>query len=353
MIENIKELREHLEREIKKSSRVFIVGHDVPDLPDIDAIGSAMALHELATYYGKEAYIVLGCDESKIDPLLKSVIDRNREAFHIIRKKDFLELANKKSLLILSDVNKSDRISIGDSLDRVGHTMIIDHHNEGPTTVPTKGKYISLGSSSASEIMSMVFFGGKIPMSTEVANNLLAGIYVDSKNFEFNTTEFTHEMRKRLIKIGANPELANNFLKDEYETYCRVKKLVINGTIFKKYSDSINAPINVAFTLNREKPKQIYFKADFAKAANDLVNLSGVNAGFAMGYVEPGVVQISARSGKRVNIVKIMDAMGGGGNAQLGGGRFVTDDIFALENELMGKVQLGIMDEPDEPQTQK
>ena len=352
MIEGIKELREKLESEIKEASKVFVIGHNDPD---IDSVASAVALAYLAQSYGKEAYVVIEEDDIKIESRLKAVIDQCKEPYHIIRKRDYLDLADKKSLLILTDVNKQERIRVGDSLDRIGRTMIIDHHNEGETTVPASEKFISLASSSASEIMTRVFLNGKIPIPKDIANYLLAGIYVDSKNFEFNTTETTHEMRKKLLKMGANPELANDFLKEEFETYCRVKDLVINGTIFKKYFDSIQAPVNAAFTLNRKKPKQIYLKDDLAKAANDLISLSGVNVGFAIGYVEPGVINISARSGKRVNVEAVMDAMGGGGNAQLAGGRFTTDDIFALENELMGKVPCGIIEEDQDtpPQMEK
>ena len=72
MIDNIRELKACLESEIKKSSKVFIVGHNSPDF---DAIGSAIGLFVLAEQLGKKAYIILDDDEFKMEPGVKKIID--------------------------------------------------------------------------------------------------------------------------------------------------------------------------------------------------------------------------------------------------------------------------------------
>ena len=81
-----KDMTTSLVDEIKKSSKVFIVGHNNPDL---DSIGSAIGLQHLATSYGKKAYIIVGDDETKIDPGAKKIIDANREKYKIINMKKF------------------------------------------------------------------------------------------------------------------------------------------------------------------------------------------------------------------------------------------------------------------------
>ena len=56
MSENVRGLKQLLERLLKTSSKVFIVGHKEPDY---DSIGSSIGLQALCKALGKEAYIVL------------------------------------------------------------------------------------------------------------------------------------------------------------------------------------------------------------------------------------------------------------------------------------------------------
>ena len=344
MIEGIKELRSTLEDEIKKSSKVFIVGHNSPDF---DAIGSAIGLSVFVESQGKKAFIIVDDEVSKIEPGVKKIIDSSREYFRYITKADFLKKSDKKSLLIVTDVNKKPMISVGDSLDRVGRVIIIDHHNEDETTIETEEKYISQEASSACEIVTRVLTSAKTPYSKDVANYLLSGISLDTKRFKQNTTDKTHEVAEKLLQNGADIDYVNNLFLEEFESYCRISNLIINGTIIKKYSESALTPLQVSFTLNRNHPEHLYIKEDYAKAADRMMKFNGMDAAFTLGFVEPGIIHISARSGKRVNVGKIMKEMGGGGNAQSAGGRIESDNIFEVEEELMQKVPYGLSEEEE------
>lgn len=353
MLESIKELRVTLEDEVKKCSRVFVVGHNSPDF---DAIGSAIGLATFAENQGKKAYIIVDDEPSKIEPGVKKIIDANRTRFNIITKEEFLALTDPKTLLIVTDVNKKSMISVGDSLAQVGTIIVIDHHSTDEDTIETPNSHISLEASSASEITSRVLHSSKTPYDKDVANYLLAGISLDTKRFKQNTTDKTHEVAEKLIRNGADIDYVNNLFLEEFESYCRISNLIINGTVIKKYSDSLLAPIQVSFTLNRNNPEQIYLKEDYAKAADRMMKFNGIDAAFTLGYVEDGVVHISARSGKRVNVGKIMKEMSGGGNAQSAGGRIENVDVLKVEKELMKKIAYGLADDEDvyeEPQVIK
>ena len=115
----------------------------------------------------------------------------------------------------------------------------------------------------------------------------------------------------------------------------------------KKYSESLLAPIQVSFTLNRTEPREIYAQEEYAKAADRMLKFIGIDAAFTLGYIDGENVHISARGGKRVNVGTIMKAMSGqcGGNAQSAGGRIKTDDIEEIERELVEKVKLGVSEE--------
>ena len=343
-IDDIKNLKRILETDIKKSSNVFIIGHTSPDF---DSIGSCIGLSVIAKALHKTPYIIVNDDETKIEPGVKKIIDDNREEFNIIKNNEFLKRKNSNSLLIVTDVNKDYMISIKDYLEDINNIIIIDHHMEDEKTIKNSKRFISLSSSSACEVTARLLGYFKIKYSTEIANYLLAGISLDTKRFKHNTTAKTHDVAEKLIERGADIDYVNKLFLEEFESYCKISNLIINGTTIKKYSENLLSPIQVSFTLNRNQPKAIYLKEDYAKAADRMMKFNGIDAAFTLGYVDENTIHISARSGKRVDVGKIMEQVYGGGNSQTAGGRVVSDNIFEIEEELMNKVYLGISDKED------
>lgn len=340
----LKELRSKLENEIKKCSRVFIIGHDGPDL---DAIGSAIGLYALAKYYKKPASIIVDDEPSKLDSSVKKVIDDCKDKYSIINKDKALEMQNPNSLLILTDVNKENMISLGSDAYKFKKIIIIDHHGENEKTIKTENKFIREDISSACEIITNILNMNKIQYGPTIANYLLAGINLDTKRFKQNVTENTHDTAEKLLHHGADTDYVNNLFLEEFESFCRISNLIINGTIIKKYSDSLLAPIQVSFTLDRNNPTNIYRKEDYAKAADRMMKFNGIDASFALGFVEPGIVHISARSTKKVNVGKILNLLHGGGNQQSAGARITTNNLLSLEDKLMKKVPEGLSEKED------
>ena len=344
MIINMKELKTKLETEICKSSKVFIIGHNSPDF---DSIGSAIGLQVYATSLNKKAYIIVNDEASKIEPGVKKIIDDNIENFNFIKKDQFEKIVNTNSILIVTDVNKDYMISVNDKLNIFKNIIIIDHHEEDENTIKTEDKYISLDASSASEIVARILNSTKTKYSSDVANYLLAGISLDTKRFKRATTAITHDVAEKLIDKGADINYVNNLFLEEFESYCRISNLIINGTIIQKYSESLLSPIQVSFTLNRNNPTEVYIKEDYAKAADRMMKFNGIDASFALGYIDKETVHISARGTKKVNVGKIMKAMGGGGNPQSAGGQIKSENILDVEKKLMDNIPEGISDEEE------
>lgn len=345
----LNELKYKLENEIKKCSHVFIIGHNGPDL---DVIGSAIGLCTLANAYKKPVSIIVNDEPSKIDSSTKKVIDDCNDKYNIIDKKTALEMVNSNSLLILTDVNKKNMISLGEDVYKFKKILIIDHHSVNSDTVKTNDKFVREDVSSASEIVAILLNMLKIPYGSTVANYLLAGINLDTKRFKQNVTEYTHDTAEKLLHHGADINYVNDLFLEEFESFCRISNLIINGTIIKKYSESLLTPIQVSFTLDRNHPEAIYMKEDYAKAADRMMKFYGIDASFALGYVEPGIVHISARSTaskgpRKVNVGAIMSHMKGGGNQQSAGTRIETDNLFSLENELMNLIPHGLSDQEE------
>ena len=342
MLEDFKDLRLALESKLKNCSSVFIVGHNGPDF---DSFGAAIGLCALSRFFYKKAYIVIDDEQTKIEPGVKKILDSEKDRYRFITKSDFEELVDDDSLLIVVDTNKEDMISIGEDLDKVKDIIVIDHHTGNDKTIKTPYKHIDLESSSACEIVFRLINSFKARIKQSEANYILAGISLDTKRFKKNTTSRTLDIAKKLIERGASVDYVNNLFLEEFESYCKISNLIVNGTAIKKISESSLTPIQISFTLNRNAPKTVYLKEDLAKAADKMLKFNGIDASFALGYLEDGTVHISARSNRRVNVGAIMSELSGGGNAQNAGSRLVADDIFEVEKLLMEKIPTGLSDD--------
>ena len=331
----IKELKEILELNIKNSSNVFVVGHNNVDL---DSIGSSIGLARLVKEYNKDVYIIVDDLRYNIQSSIISVMNSVKDDYVFITKEDVGNLVNDKSLLLVSDVNKKNMFSVGDMLDRFGDVVVIDHHTEDDNSVITPYKFIDLVVSSSSEVVARVLNYSKIKYDEKVANALLAGIELDTKRFRYNTSPKTHDAAEKLISNGANDDKVSELFLEDFDDFCKVSNLIINGTLIYKYSKTLG----VSFTLNRNNPKQIYQVEDCAKAASKMFSFKGVDAAFTLGYITEDEIHISARGNGRVDVSKVMLQLGGGGNPTCAGGKKKSDDIFAVEKELMKSVKYGV-----------
>lgn len=327
------DFRAKLDTDLKNCSNVFIIGHNEPDF---DAIGSAIGLYALSMHYDKQAYIIVNDEETKIEAGTKKIIDDNRDLIKFITRGEFLARINEKSLLIITDTNKTNMIAIRDDLDKLNKIFIIDHHETNDYTIDKGTKYIDPTASSASEIVSRILNTSRIRYSGKVANYLYAGISLDTKKLTHNTTSTTFDVVKKLINHGANGDDVRKLFLEGYEDFCRVADLVKDHTIRITYNKNSLSPITVAYTLNREKPRTIYKKEDYAKAAEQLTNFIEIDGAIAMGPVEDNIIHISMRSvdGKKLDSGKILGRCYGGGTPQSAGGRVETEDIFEVEKKL-------------------
>ena len=349
---NIKKLNEDFKEDIENSSKVFLIGHNEPDF---DSIGSCMGLATVVSFFGKEAYIIVNDNPIKLEPGVKKIIDENIDSFNFINNEKFIELADSNSLVIISDTNKDYLVSIANYLHLVKSPIIIDHHEEDSHTIVTDKKIIMTDLSSASELVTLILNYYKVKYSSDVANYLLAGISLDTKRFKQNTSSQTHDVAEKLMDHGADIDYVNTLFLEDMDAYLRINSLILNGTLIKKYTESIS-PIQISFTLNRNNPRELYFKEDCAKAADRMLKFSGIDASFALGYVDDDYVHISARGGKRVNVGKVMETINGGGTPQSAGGRVKTDDILKLEKDLTYAAKIGLPEEEiilEEPQVIK
>ena len=130
---------------------------------------------------------------------------------------------------------------------------------------------------------------------------MLAGIMLDTKNFTIRTGVRTFEAAAYLRKMGADTVEVRKLFASSMETYQQKARLVAAAEVYRGCA--------IAYTENPGEDIRIVA----AQAADELLNINGVNASFVL-YEIGGGVSISARSMGAVNVQIIMEALGGGGH---------------------------------------
>lgn len=339
-----KEIADNIEQYTKTASNVFIIGHK---RPDYDSIGAAAGILSMIEQLGKKAYIIVADDIEDIDSDIKKIMSDLGNRLNVISLERYKELKDEDSLLIMTDVNKKQRIFLTDELDSFKNILVIDHHDikEGETVDATK-LLIYPTSSSACELISQAMLykenknaKRKYNIPTDIATLLYAGIELDTERFKSRTTNVTHDVANKLIGFGADKDYINRLFRNDRATYNTIANLIVNGTIIRQYSKEFTV-LGISFNLNREFPSTIYKPEELAKAADLQVEFKDTDAAFAIGYIKTGLVGISARSSSDyINVGKIMEEMNGGGNATSAGTQLETDNIELVEDKLIHTVE--------------
>ncbi len=355
MNEELKNVKDLLKAITEADGRIIIVGHNNPDL---DSLASAIGLQTLCTALGKEAYIVLDEPEETIEPIVKKVRDDARRTHNIINMRGYSRLKKIPSTLIVTDTSKQDKIVLGDYLSDFQDIIIIDHHNPTEASIQGAKTYIPIckeqdvqnqkvKASSASEIVAQLLLLAKVDCDVDVYTYLYGGIYLDTNRFDKNVGEKTHDTTHKLCAKGANvPAVKELFLADFDEDKI-IYNLMFNGSVLKVYQYGLFNSFTVSFTLNRESPETIYKRETLAKAADRMLNYK-VDAAFTIGFIDEENIAISARSKGRIDVGKVMHAIGGGGNAQNAATQVNTTAIESLEELLSMAVNEGIFVEGED-----
>ncbi len=130
----IKNLKVNLEQMILNAGKIVIVPHNGVDY---DALASSIGFSLLAKKFKKDSCIIIDDPVYKIDYMVQSIIDEVKEQHHIMNKEKYLQIKDPGDLFILTDVNKSNLISLSEEIKRSDKVAILDHHNEDSLTVPS------------------------------------------------------------------------------------------------------------------------------------------------------------------------------------------------------------------------
>lgn len=306
-----------LQRLIDQSSRVFIMGHK---LPDMDALGAALGVARMAKNRGKETNIVID-SWSAVDMLYKLAVEEGQHRFVM---SDYAKLIiSRDDLLVVVDTHKPSLAECGELADYVDRLVIIDHHRRGeeffahPTLVHIE-PYASSAAELVSEMLQYVSEDKKGLTRVE-AEGLLAGIAVDTKNFSVKTGVRTFEAATWLRRQGADTIIVRQFFKTDMEMLKEKAGILTNARML---------PGNMAISRTRGVYDNVAVL--ISMAADELLNIRGIRASFVVGETEKGGLRVSARSLGDVNVQRIMERIGGGGTLMQAGAQLNMDPDQAV-----------------------
>lgn len=297
----MRELFENLNENIKKHDEIIIMTHARPDL---DGMGSALALFKIVKSMDRKCYIVSPLKKlyRSLDKAIK-LLEDNDINFEFKKEEEILNSKYNKPLLIILDTQKPELVESEKVLDLIDDKIVIDHHIGSLDTIDdTIYKYSDANKSSIAEVMAeyLNYLGLKIePLVMTV---LLSGMVVDTSSFNIKTTARTFEMAAYLAKNGADFVLIQDLLKEPREE------------MVERYGFISNSEEVVKDVLMCEMDDKIHGNVDIALLAKELLKFEDIKASFAIGRLSHRIVGVSARSMGNVNVGEIMEKIGGGGH---------------------------------------
>jgi len=309
---------------MKSSSNIVIMGHSYTDL---DAVGSAVGLACAAENFGIPVYIATDKKKTLALPLIEKLEIEGMGGL-IIGQDKAVDLLDKRSLLIVVDTHIESFVEFPKLYDIAETKVIIDHHRRAAADIEDAVIFHhDPGASSASEMVAelLQYMDSELKISKTVAEALLAGIMLDTKDFVIGTGVRTFE--------------AAAFLKENKADMISVKKLFANSLEVNKLrtrviSSAENFMGCAVSVVDFDSPD---VRIIAAQAADELLKVSGIKASFVM-FESAGVINISARSLGEINVQVIMESLGGGGHQTMAAcqlkGYDMTEANFALQGAL-------------------
>lgn len=310
---------------IDESSKVIVMGHKSPDM---DSFGAAIGIYRGVINRGKEAAIVLNEVTEAIEMVYQSFKDK--DIYQFITSAQAIELVDENTMVVVVDTHKPSLTECPEIIDQTNRIVLMDHHRRSTEFIDKAVlKYMEPYASSTSELVTEIlqYMENKPRIEKEEADALLAGITVDTKNFSLKTGVRTFDAAAYLRRQGADTTRVRQLFQDDLQTF--IEKASIVGTAVR-YKETI------AISTSSIQSESIQLIA--AQAADDLLDIKGINASFVIAKKTDDTVFISGRSLGDVNVQIILETLGGGGHLEVAGAQFKDADIEVIKEKLIKSI---------------
>lgn len=284
---------------MRDSSRVLVMGHRFADL---DAVGAAVGVCCIARSCGVRANIVIDSNKNAAHALIEHMRAEAEYKDCFISPQDALLRADGRTLLVVVDTSRPEQVENPELLSICSRVAVIDHHRVAATYIQNAALgFIEAYASSACELIAemlqeLIEIGDILKCE---ADAMLAGIVLDTKSFTLRTGDRTFEAAAYLRRAGADTAEVKRFLRTGMKDAVARYKIMQSAELYR----------GVAIAAPSEEENRIVI----AQAADELLNISGVDASIVVAPCDERYISVSARSIGEVNVQCLMEKLGGGG----------------------------------------
>ena len=278
-----------------RAAAVFMHAH-----PDGDCLGSGFALAHALRSLGKEVFLLC---KDPLPAMFAFICDDF--ALHGAE----VELSDD---CLLVTVDTAVTHLLGEALDvKFGSRidLCIDHH-------PTNDFFaaetlLDTTAAACAEIISDVIDAMGVPMTTNIAACLYAGVSTDTGGFRnANITARSHRCVARYIDLGVDVAPLNRaFFETQSKAYLEMERLAFRN--LKYYCNGRVALVAVTQKIFRQSGSN---EDEYVQLVARMRQIEGVQVGVAIRERPDGMFKISLRSHAPANVSAIATRLGGGGH---------------------------------------
>ncbi len=313
-----------LQEIIETSENVFIMGHRFADL---DAVGSGVGLAYAIRKLGKNAYFAVNYQKNLSNALIDKILAKYPDLIISIEEAEekFLET----SLLIIVDTHNVGLVESQKLFEMANQKVVIDHHRKvvnfiSDAIIFHHEPYASSASEMVTEVIQ--YFKNLNSISQVIAEALLSGIMLDTKNFVMHTGVRTFEAAAYLRKNGADTVMVKSLFSSSISAYKKKSALISSAEIIN----------NCAVAISDSDMSDIRIIAP--QTADELLGIQDVDASFVI-YQTGNITNISARSLGNINVQIIMEKLGGGGHQTMAATQLENTSIENAKSRLLEAIE--------------
>ena len=310
---------------MRHSSQIFAMGHK---LSDLDSIGGAVGIVCIARKLGKTAKIVVD-PQKNVSHMLIDALKATPEYKDVFISPDEAMLAaDSHTLLVVVDTNRPEQVESRNLLESCTRVAVIDHHRRAASYIQNAAlSFHEPYASSVCELMSELLqeIVEQDDITRMEAEAVLSGIVLDTKNFTIRTGERTFDAAAFLRRVGADTSEVKKLLQNDMEHTVAKYKILQSAKLYRG---------NIAIAVQETEQDRIVA----AQAADELLNVSGIQASIVAYATREGGVVVSARSIGDVNVQLILEKLGGGGNKSAAGAQVSNTSLRDVVNTICASI---------------
>ncbi len=306
---------------IQNADRVLVMGHKFGDL---DCVGASVGMAYAIRSIGKQADVVVDRDKTLANILIDMVTKEGCGNL-FVDPSEALFSVTEDTLLIVCDTHTQNLVESQEIYNRCKTVVVIDHHRKMVNHIDNAVIfYHEPYASSASEMVTELiqYMGENCRINAVVAQALLSGIMLDTRNFVLRTGVRTFEAAAYLRRIGADTITVRKLFSNTLDSYQRRSRIVSGAQIYKKCA--------VAESDFSSEDMRIVAP----QAADELLSIDGVDGSFVL-YENNGEICISARSMGAINVQIIMEMLGGGGHHTMAAAQLKGTEMEKAKQQLL------------------